>query len=77
VSEGGWVVDADLGEEFAVDLDVFFFYGVDELGVFEFVFSFFHGEVGEGGVELGDPFAAFVAFAQFPAYVGMLAGVED
>lgn len=53
--EGFWIVDGEVGEDFAVEFDAFFLHAVDELAVIGAVFM-------SGIIDTSDPKGAEVAF---------------
>ena len=65
-----WFVDCEIGEDFAVDLDVVLFHAIYELAVTEAVFAC-------GIVDAGDPESAQVALAITTVTVGITQGLDD
>ena len=68
--EGGGLVDGEVGEDFAVELDAFLLHAADELTIADAVLA---GSV----VDAGDPEGAEVAFAVATVAVGIAEGFDD
>ena len=68
--ESGFVVDGKIGEDFAVDIDVFRFHAGDELGIRDPKFA-------RGIVDAGDPEGAKVAFLVPAITIGITKGLDD
>lgn len=61
----------EVGKDFAVENNIFDFELIDEMGIFWSAL-----DLGEAGFDALDPECAHVAFSEFAADIGVLAGVE-